>query len=285
MEVIRTVELLREFAGTRREVALVPTMGNLHEGHASLIEAARKKTPNVVVSVFVNPTQFGQGEDYESYPRTPETDAGIAEEMGAAAVFAPSVKEMYPEPQNYFVEPPALAHELCGVTRPIHFRGVCTVVLKLLIAANPRWAFFGKKDYQQLVIVKGLARQFNLPVEIVGVETKRAADGLALSSRNQYLSADERAKAPELSRALNVIKQCLEEPGSPAKNDCPSAAKDAAKRAADALTRAGWGVDYVEVRNAESLAMPQKGDKRLVALAAARLGKTRLIDNIEIALR
>ena len=170
MEVIRTVELLREFARTRREVALVPTMGNLHEGHASLIEAARKKTPNVVVSVFVNPTQFGQGEDYESYPRTPETDAGIAEEMGAAAVFAPSVKEMYPEPQNYFVEPPALAHELCGVTRPIHFRGVCTVVLKLLIAADPRWAFFGKKDYQQLVIVKGMARQFNLPVEIVGVE-------------------------------------------------------------------------------------------------------------------
>ena len=278
MQIIHTVKELREWRKTAGRVAFVPTMGNLHEGHLALVREAKKRADNVVVSIFVNRLQFGQGEDFDKYPRTLGQDAAKLEGEGVAVVFAPDEKELYPNvEQRYNVEPPNLQNELCGRFRPGHFRGVATVVTKLFNIVQPDAACFGKKDYQQLAIIKGFAEDLNFNVEIVPVDTGRASDGLALSSRNQYLNENERAEAPRLFRELNKIAEAL--------RGGNLAYAELEQTAVRNLTAAGWAVDYVEIRHAESLAVAHAGDKDLVVLAAARLGGTRLIDNVEVSLR
>ncbi|EFI24513.1 pantoate--beta-alanine ligase [Neisseria sp. oral taxon 014 str. F0314] len=277
MQIIHTVKELREWRKTAGRVAFVPTMGNLHEGHLALVREAKKRADNVVVSIFVNRLQFGQGEDFDKYPRTLGQDAAKLEGEGVAVVFAPDEKELYPNvEQRYNVEPPNLQNELCGRFRPGHFRGVATVVTKLFNIVLPDAACFGKKDYQQLAIIKGFAEDLNFNVEIVPVDTGRASDGLALSSRNQYLNENERAEAPRLFRELNKIAEAL--------HGGNLAYAELEQTAVRNLTAAGWTVDYVEIRHAESLAVAHAGDKDLVVLAAARLGGTRLIDNVEVSL-
>ena len=278
MQIIHTVKELREWRKTAGRVAFVPTMGNLHEGHLALVREAKKRADNVVVSIFVNRLQFGQGEDFDKYPRTLGQDAAKLEGEGVAVVFAPDEKELYPNvEQRYNVEPPNLQNELCGRFRPGHFRGVATVVTKLFNIVQPDAACFGKKDYQQLAIIKGFAEDLNFNVEIVPVDTGRASDGLALSSRNQYLNENERAEAPRLFSELNKIAEAL--------YGGNLAYAELEQTAVRNLTAAGWTVDYVEIRHAESLAVAHAGDKDLVVLAAARLGGTRLIDNVEVSLR
>ena len=278
MQIIHTVKELREWRKTAGRVAFVPTMGNLHEGHLALVREAKKRADNVVVSIFVNRLQFGQGEDFDKYPRTLGQDAAKLEGEGVAVVFAPDEKELYPNvEQRYNVEPPNLQNELCGRFRLGHFRGVATVVTKLFNIVQPDAACFGKKDYQQLAIIKGFAEDLNFNVEIVPVDTGRASDGLALSSRNQYLNENERAEAPRLFSELNKIAEAL--------HGGNLAYAELEQTAVRNLTAAGWTVDYVEIRHAESLAVAHAGDKDLVVLAAARLGGTRLIDNVEVSLR
>ena len=277
MQIISTIAELRARLADERTIAFVPTMGNLHEGHLDLVRIAREQGQCVVVSIFVNPLQFSPSEDFSRYPRTLEQDCKLLEQSGVDVVFAPSERELYPEPQQVTVELPSIANELCGATRPGHFRGVATVVLKLLNMVQPQVAVFGKKDYQQLYIVRQMAAQLNLPTEIVGGETVRAKDGLALSSRNQYLSAVERTEAAFLYRTLDGVRQEL-----------LRGATDFAKleqAAAQALAARGWKVEYIAVRSQASLSRPQKNDSNLVILAAARLGETRLIDNVEVCLK
>jgi pantoate--beta-alanine ligase len=275
MRVIHTAAELRAALAGQPEVALVPTMGNLHSGHVSLVELARAHGRPTLASIFVNPLQFGPGEDFERYPRTLEADCEHLAAAGCDLLFAPDVAEMYPEAQTYSVLPP-LAGELCGAFRPGHFAGVCTVVLKLFNLVRPRYAAFGKKDYQQLFLLKGMVRQFNLAIDILAGETQRAADGLALSSRNAYLSAAERAEAPRLHAGLSQLARALQD-----------GARDFAAletAAHQALQGHGWQVDYVAIRSQRTLLPPAADETRLVVLAAARLGSTRLIDNLEVSL-
>jgi pantoate--beta-alanine ligase len=272
MRLIHTVAELRQALAGERETALVPTMGNLHSGHIALAEIAARHGRPVVASIFVNPLQFGAGEDFSRYPRTLEADCEQLGAVGTDIVFAPDVHEMYPEPQTFAVLPP-LAAELCGVQRPIHFQGVATVVLKLFNMVQPHYAVFGKKDYQQLFILKGMVRQFNLPITIIEAETSRAEDGLALSSRNGYLTPEERAEAPRLYRLLSEAAARVR-----------AGAQDMERIEAETvrtLTQHGWTVDYVSVRSQATLLAPGVGESEKVILAAARLGRTRLIDNIE----
>lgn len=277
MHIIHTIKELREWRKQAGKVAFVPTMGNLHEGHLALVREAKKRADNVVVSIFVNRLQFGQGEDFDKYPRTLQQDADKLAGEGVAVVFAPDEKELYPNvEQRYNVEPPHLQNELCGKFRPGHFRGVATVVSKLFNIVEADTACFGKKDYQQLAVIKGLVEDLNFNVEIVPVDTGRAADGLALSSRNQYLNETERAEAPRLYRELQAAAAQLQT-GNVAYTQIE-------QTAIQNLTQAGWVVDYVEIRHAGSLEVARMGDKNLVVLAAARLGGTRLIDNIEVSL-
>ena len=277
MKIIHTIKELRDWRREAGSVAFVPTMGNLHEGHLALVREAAKRADNVVVSIFVNRLQFGQGEDFDRYPRTLEQDAAKLAGEGVAVLFAPSEQELYPRvAQQYNVEPPNLQNELCGAFRPGHFRGVATVVAKLFNIVEPDYACFGKKDYQQLVILQGMAADLNFRVEIVPVDIGRAADGLALSSRNQYLSEAERKQAPQLYRELQAIASAVEN------GNRNYAALE--QQAAANLKQAGWQVDYVEIRHAGNLQVAHVGDSELVVLAAARLGNTRLIDNVEIHL-
>lgn len=277
MQIIHTIQELRAWRKNAGTVAFVPTMGNLHEGHLALVREAKKRADNVVVSIFINRLQFGQGEDFDKYPRTLQQDADKLEAEGVAVIFAPDEKELYPNvEQRYNVEPPHLQNELCGKFRPGHFRGVATVVSKLFNIVAPDVACFGKKDYQQLAVIKGLTEDLNFDVEIVPVDTGRAEDGLALSSRNRYLSAAERAEAPRLYRELKAVAESLAQGG------LDYAGLE--KRAAQSLTEHGWTVDYVEIRHAGTLEVARTGDRKLVVLAAARLGATRLIDNVEIKL-
>ncbi len=274
MEIISSIAVLRETLRERQPVAFVPTMGNLHAGHLALAEQARRHGRCVVVSIFVNPLQFGPNEDLAKYPRTLEEDCRQLQAAGADIVFTPSVQELFPAPQQFQVEPPPIASELCGAFRPGHFRGVATIVLKLFNIVQPACAVFGKKDYQQLHIIRGMVKEFDLPLEIIAGETMRAGDGLALSSRNGYLSAEERAEAPRLYRNLARIKEAL-----------ASGQRDFTvleNTAANDLASHGWQVDYISLRNAATLLPAQPGDTALVALGAARLGTTRLIDNLEI---
>jgi pantoate--beta-alanine ligase len=275
MDIIHDIATLRSRLKAEASIAFVPTMGNLHEGHLALARQARPHGQCVVVSIFVNPIQFGPGEDFDKYPRTLEADCAKLEGL-ADVVFAPTVAEMYPVAQEIFVKPPAVAGELCGAYRPGHFRGVATVVLKLFNIVQPDAAVFGKKDYQQLHVIRAMVQQLNLPVEIVGAETERAADGLALSSRNGYLNPAERTEAVRLSQNLARMQQSIVS----GNNDF--AALEQAARAD--LEVHGWRVDYISVRNATTLAPAVAEDADLVALAAAWLGSTRLIDNVEICL-
>jgi len=275
MQQILSIADLRARLAGERSVAFVPTMGNLHEGHIDLVRQARQHAKCVVVSIFVNPLQFGPAEDFDRYPRTLAEDCAKLEGL-ADLVFVPSVQEMYPLQQSVFVEPPPIANELCGAARPGHFRGMATVVLKLLNIVQPQVALFGKKDYQQLHIIRQMVTQMNLPIRIVGGETVRAVDGLALSSRNQYLTENERIEAPLLYQTLLQLKQAIL-----TGND------DYAKVEADAillLKQRGWVVDYISVRGQAALSSPLSAEKELVVLAAARLGVTRLIDNVEVCL-
>jgi pantoate--beta-alanine ligase len=273
MEVISSVAKLRAALSGQPGCAFVPTMGNLHEGHLSLVKLARLTGRSVVVSIFVNPLQFGAGEDFERYPRTLDADCGMLNDH-ADIVFAPVDEEMYPVAQQFYVTPPdSLANDLCGSHRPGHFRGVATVVLKLFNLVQPAVAFFGKKDFQQLAVIRQMAMQFNLPIEILGGETIRAEDGLALSSRNNYLSADERREAPRLFQTLNRLVEQLEA-GSRDFASLESAGLES-------LEAGGWKVDYVTIRR-HDLSRPESADQQLIVLGAARLGKTRLIDNLEL---
>jgi pantoate--beta-alanine ligase len=264
MQILHDIEALRRAvpAGT---VAFVPTMGNLHAGHASLMKIARQHASRVAVSIFVNRLQFLPGEDFERYPRTFERDCAMLEAEGVEFLFAPDEKVLYPQPQEITVRAGPLGETLEGRFRPGFFGGVATVVLKLFNCVQPRAAVFGKKDYQQLMVVRAMVRQLDLPLAIVAGETVREADGLAMSSRNAYLSAAERAEAPRLYRVLQEV----------------AAGRLGTPDALRALSKAGWKPDYVEVRRRRDLVEPQPGERELVVLAAARLGETRLIDNLE----
>lgn len=273
MQLLHTTAELRARLARESAIAFVPTMGNLHEGHLELVRLAREHSTCVAVSIFVNPLQFGPNEDFDQYPRTLQADCDKLRDL-ADVVFAPAVEEMYPEPQTLFVEPPPIAHELCGMFRPGHFRGMATVVLKLFNLVQPHLAIFGKKDYQQLAIIRQMVNQFNLPITIVGAETARAADGLALSSRNQYLSATERTEAIHLHLTLVGIGQAL----TGGNADYASLERQAVID----LTARGWRVEYVSIREQDSLSKPSAGTRGLVVLTAAYLGQTRLIDNIEV---
>lgn len=274
MQVLSAVPALRAALGDRQGIVLVPTMGNLHDGHISLMQQARQHGQTVVASVFVNPLQFGPKEDFAAYPRTLEADRAKLEAAGVDFLFAPGVEDLYPEPQTYRVEVPEIQHWLEGETRPGHFVGAATVVLKLFNIVQPQAALFGKKDYQQLMILRNMARQFALPIRIIGGEIVRAPDGLALSSRNGYLTAAERAEAPRLHQELNQLADAVRR----GERDFPRL--EAATAAA--LDSHGWKTDYVSVRRQADLQPPGSDDPALVVLAASRLGKTRLIDNIEI---
>ncbi|MGH8865349.1 MAG: pantoate--beta-alanine ligase [Burkholderiales bacterium] len=274
MEVIKTIKELRERLTRESQVACVPTMGNIHDGHLSLVRIAREHAPVTVTTIFVNRLQFGQGEDFDKYPRTFEEDCAKLEAEGNTIVFAPDEKQMYPEPQVFYVDLPKIANKLEGRFRPGHFRGMATVVLKLFNAAQPQVAVFGKKDYQQLAIVRHMVGQFALPITIIPAETVRAEDGLALSSRNRFLSSAERKEAIRLRQAILQVKDAVES------GDRNFIAIEYA--AGELLARHDWKVDYVVVRTRRSLLRPDSQDKELVVLGAAKLGTTRLIDNQEI---
>lgn len=258
-------------------VAFVPTMGNLHEGHLSLVREARALADRVVVSIFVNPLQFGAGEDFESYPRTFERDSEMLEDEGTDLLFAPSIGVMYPKPpeDQTRVEVPGISNLLCGACRPGHFVGVSTVVCKLFNMVQPDVALFGKKDFQQLMVIRRMVEDLAMPVRVVGVETMREADGLAMSSRNGYLTPEERATAPVLNRVLSGLAQKLRE-GS---DDFAGLQAQTARE----LDGSGFKTDYVAIRRAGDLSEPAAGERELVVLAAANLGRARLIDNIEVS--
>ncbi|QNA89597.1 pantoate--beta-alanine ligase [Massilia sp. Dwa41.01b] len=279
MKIISTIDELRDQLRGQLRTAFVPTMGNLHEGHLSLMRLARKHGDPVVASIFVNRLQFGPNEDFDKYPRTFQADVEKLEKEGVYVLFAPTERDLYPEPQEYRVQPPdTLGNTLEGEFRPGFFNGVCTVVTKLFSCVQPRVAVFGKKDYQQLMIVRNMARQFALPTEIIGAETWRAEDGLALSSRNMYLSPEERAEAPALYQALNFVANEMRN----GHLDIFSVERDAMAQ----LAARGWKPDYISIRKRADLQAPNAGDLAqgapLVVLAAAKLGTTRLIDNLEI---
>ena len=258
-------------------VVFVPTMGNLHAGHISLVKAAREIADRVVVSIFVNPMQFGVGEDLDSYPRTLESDSRMLEAVGTDLLFAPPVEVMYPKPasEQTRVEVPGLSGLLCGACRPGHFVGVATVVCKLFNMVQPDIALFGNKDFQQLMVIRRMVEDLAMPVKIVGVETMRESDGLAMSSRNGYLTPEERATAPVLYRVLGGMAEKLRD-GS---DDYAGLEAQAARE----LDENGFRTDYVAVRRAADLLEPAPGEPELVILGAANLGKARLIDNIEVA--
>jgi pantoate--beta-alanine ligase len=279
MKVIHTIVELRAHLANFKRPAFVPTMGNLHEGHIALVKQAKPLGDVTVVSIFVNRLQFLPHEDFGTYPRTLEADCAKLEAAGCDVVFAPSEPELYPEPQGYKVHPPAeLADILEGHFRPGFFVGVCTVVLKLFNLVQPRYAVFGAKDYQQQMVIRRMVAQLGLPIEIVTGPTLRAEDGLALSSRNGYLSTSERAEAVQLSRTLKSMIAMLRA------GEHNIAAIE--QHAMHTLSHRGWKPDYMTVRRRHDLQPPQADDlthaDRLVVLGAAKLGTTRLIDNIEV---
>ena len=279
--IARTRELHELVASWKRataRVALVPTMGNLHAGHADLVRRARGMTERVIVSIFVNPLQFGPNEDFAQYPRTPREDAALLESLGVDVLFAPAVEDMYPNGQAAAtrVQVPGLSNILCGEFRPGHFDGVATVVTKLLNLVQPDMALFGEKDFQQLAIIRRAVADLCMPMAIVGVPTVREPDGLAMSSRNRYLTPADRAAAPrihaELARARDAV----------AAGECNYAKLEEAGRTA--LERSGFRPDYFAVRDAITLQAPTADSRQLVILTAARIGKARLIDNVTVAI-
>lgn len=283
MKIISDIQELRDHLRGQNRASFVPTMGNLHEGHLSLMRLARQHGDPVVASIFVNRLQFGPNEDFDSYPRTMQADIDKLEKEGVYILFAPTERDLYPQPQEYRVDPPQqLGDILEGEFRPGFFKGVCTVVLKLFSCVQPKVAVFGKKDYQQLMIIRQMAKQFALPVEIIPGETIRAEDGLALSSRNGYLSTEERQEAPELQKILQEVRQRVIE----LRERNIKSLADIEQKAVAQLTGRGWQPDYIAIRQQSNLAPSTKeslqADAPLVILTAAKLGKTRLIDNLEI---
>lgn len=281
MQIIRDLDALRQAISIMKaqggRIALVPTMGALHEGHMSLVRRARESADHVIASIFVNPTQFGPNEDLSAYPRQEAQDAALLEAEGAAILWAPTVAEMYPTGFATSIHVSGVSEGLCGAARPGHFDGVATVVCKLFNQVQPDVALFGEKDYQQLAVIRRMVADLNLPVEIIGVETARADDGLALSSRNAYLSAQERATAAELPHVMRAAVAALE-----AGEDADAVLARAHAR----LAEAGFGpIDYVELCDAASLAPVRILSAPARLLVAARLGKTRLIDNFHICAR
>jgi len=274
MQIHSAIPDLRAALKSRGRIVFVPTMGSLHAGHIALMTEARAHGDTVVASIFVNRLQFGPNEDFDKYPRTFEADCEKLSAAGVDLLFAPGESDLYPEPQQYQVDPPDIQHQLEGAVRPGHFRGVATVVLKLFNIVQPQAALFGKKDYQQLLVLRNMARQLALPIDIVGGETVRADDGLALSSRNAYLTSAERAEAPRLYRSLQRIREALRGGN---RNFA-----ELEQEAAAELDAHGWHTDYIAVRQQSDLQVPLPGEQALVTLVAARLGTTRLLDNIEI---
>lgn len=274
MRIVHTIAELRRVLAAMPGRTLVPTMGSLHDGHMSLVKIAGSKGFPVVATIFVNRLQFAPSEDFDRYPRSFVRDCELLEAAGCDVLFAPSESEMYPQQQTFKISPPAaIANILEGEVRPGFFGGVCTVVLKLFNIVRPDIAVFGKKDYQQLLVVQDMTRQFALPIEIIGAETVRDPSGLAISSRNEYLSAEERAEAPQL---LTVLQRIADAAGS-GNTDYGALERTAVR----ALEERGWAPEYVAIRRRDNLGAPADGVP-LVALAAARLGSTRLIDNLEL---
>ena len=275
MEIITDIPSLRLRLKSEHYVVFVPTMGNLHEGHLSLIQIAKQKSGCLVSSIFVNRLQFGQTSDFDQYPRTLKEDLKFLEKNGVDVVFAPTEEDIYPVHQEFIIEPPPLANILEGEFRPGFFSGVATLVLKLFNLVQPQLAIFGKKDYQQLCIMREMTRQLNLSIEIGEGETVRASDGLALSSRNRFLNKEERAEAVYLFQVLSKIKLEIETGN---KNF-----KKLQNDARETLISRGWDVDYIALRECNTLAPAQVNNGALVVLGAAKLGETRLIDNLEIS--
>jgi pantoate--beta-alanine ligase len=278
MQIIKTINELRSALKKQENIAFVPTMGNLHAGHIQLVEVAKQHSNCVVVSIFVNPLQFGPTEDLASYPRTLQADCEKLQATGVSIVFTPSVEEMYADfdgknlNQTMTITPPPIANELCGATRPGHFSGVATVVMKLFNMVQPSVAIFGQKDFQQLFIIKQMVKQFNLPINIIGVDIVREPSGLAMSSRNGYLTEAQRASASKLNSVLQSIVNSIK---SGSKNY-----SELEQQAKSALNSQGWMTDYISIRSSESLLPALTTDQKLVVLGAANLGNTRLIDNL-----
>jgi pantoate--beta-alanine ligase len=271
-------EQVRQWRADGARIGFVPTMGSLHEGHRSLLEVARQRADRVIASVFVNPLQFGPGEDFERYPRTPEDDQRLLADAGCDLLFLPGVKEIYPDNRESAtrVTVKALSEILCGAVRPGHFDGVATVVAKLFGIVQPDLAVFGEKDYQQLAIIRRMTADLDLPVEIVGAPTVRSPDGLAMSSRNRYLSEAERAVAPRIYETLRAVATRIEA------GERTFAALEA--HGVAELRAARMQPDYFEIRDAQTLLEPSRKSRELVILTAARLGKARLIDNLRATL-
>ncbi len=290
MRIESTLEGLRAALSGATSVGFAPTMGNLHDGHLALIREARRQAGpqgTVVASIFVNRLQFGPNEDFDKYPRTFERDTQLLRDTGCDLLFAPDETVMYPQPQAFHVTPdPSLASILEGAVRPGHFDGVCTVVMKLFSMVQPHCAVFGRKDYQQLMLVRGMVEQFALPVRIIAHDTVRETDGLALSSRNGYLQPEQRAEAPNLNRVLRQVVGTLRAARARGGSVHTEAIVQAEERAIAELAARGWKPDYITVRRQRDLQKPTQdelsGSEPLVALGAARLGAPRLLDNVEV---
>lgn len=282
MQIIKEISALREIRRTwqisAKVIAFVPTMGNLHQGHLNLVREAKKQADIVVVSIFINPLQFGPDEDLEAYPRTLEEDCSLLEELKVDALFLPSTQDIYARglEQQTFVEVPGLSYMICGASRPGHFRGVATIVCKLFNMVQPNLAFFGEKDFQQLQVIKAMVTDLSMNLKVFGVATTREEDGLAMSSRNHYLQDSERKLAPTLYKKMNELATEILK----GRRDFTRLTQEYKLQLADL----GFNPDYLEIRNIENLLQPSHEDHHLVLLAAAFLGKTRLIDNLRISI-
>lgn len=280
MQTVESIKALRkrrhEWRDEGKRVGFVPTMGNLHDGHLKLVKKAAETCDVVIASIFVNPLQFGQNEDLATYPRTLAEDKKKLTAQGADLLFLPTIEEMYPRglEQQTFVEVPGISSIICGASRPGHFRGVATVVCKLFNMVQPDCAFFGQKDYQQLQVIRLMAQDLSMDVDICGVATQRASDGLALSSRNGYLNDEQRKLAPMLYKTMQDVADKL--------HQGDTNLMQLSKSAVDKLSQYGFKPDYIEIRNGKTLQAAASDDKHLVILAAAYLGTTRLIDNLEV---
>jgi pantoate--beta-alanine ligase len=277
-EILDLRAIRRTWQSSAKAIAFVPTMGNLHQGHLNLVREAKKHADIVVVSIFVNPMQFGPDEDLDAYPRTLESDSRLLEELGVDVLFMPKASDIYARglEQQTFVEVPGLSYMICGASRPGHFRGVATIVCKLFNMVQPNLAFFGEKDFQQLQVIKAMVTDLSMNLKVFGVATTRDDDGLAMSSRNQYLKARERKLAPTLYKKMQQLSAEIQT----GRRDFSNLTQEYKLQ----LAELGFNPDYLEIRNVENLLQPGHEDRHLVLLAAAFLGKTRLIDNLQIRL-
>ena len=277
MRVVHTQTELIEALKILTDIAFVPTMGNLHEGHLKLIEEALKKTKHVVVSIFINPLQFNSKDDFTNYPRTLDEDLLMLQKLDVPLVFAPSKEDILEPSQTIEIQLPDIANDLCGKFRPGHFNGVATIVCKLFNLIQPELAFFGKKDFQQLFLIKELVKQLSYPIHIIGIDTVRDKDGLAKSSRNNLLSEENRKKASQLFKLMHEMKDKAMQK--------TSSFKEIEEDAVSLLNASGWRVDYLTIRSAQSLKTPVFNENQMVILGAATLGSVRLIDNIEFCIQ